>query len=75
MDTWNGPAMRRVAFGWLLVALAAGCSNGGRSGLPPGSSPGLVTPQSVSPGLIKAAPMAHTEILPRNRPRRLQKGW
>ncbi len=57
--------MRKLArYGLLFVVLAAGCSHGGRSGLPPGASPGLVTPQSVSPGLIKPAPMAQTEILP-----------
>ncbi len=58
--------MRRVTtYGLLLAALVAACSHGGRSGLPPGaSSQGVVTPQSVSPGLTKPAPMAQTEILP-----------
>ncbi len=56
---------KRVVFGVLFAALAAGCSHGGHSGLVPGgSSPALVTPQSVSPALVSPAPMARTEILP-----------
>jgi hypothetical protein len=50
----------------LFAVLAAGCSHGGGSSglLPGGGVTPPVTPQSVSPGTIPAAPMAKTEILP-----------
>lgn len=55
----------RIILPVLFVLIAAGCSHGARSGLPPtGSSPQMLTPESVSPALIAPAPMAKTAPLP-----------
>lgn len=57
--------MRKLAYCCLLLAaFAAACSHGGGSGLPPGATPQLLTPKSVSPATISAPPMVHTAILP-----------
>jgi hypothetical protein len=56
--------MRKRLFVGVLFAVLAGCSHGGSSGVLPGGSNLPVTPQSVSPGTIPAAPMAKTTILP-----------
>ena len=59
--------MRKSLIGVLFVVLAAGCSHSGSGGsVIPGaaSAPVPMTPQSVSPGTITAAPMAKTDILP-----------
>ncbi len=58
--------MRKSLIGVLFVVLAAGCSHAGSGGVVPGSGTTALplTPQSVSPGTITAAPMAKTDILP-----------
>lgn len=57
--------MRKRLFASVFFSiLAAGCSHGGGSSVLPGGASLPVTPQSVSPGTIAAAPMAKTEILP-----------
>lgn len=48
----------------LFVALLVGCSSGTHDAVVPQHGVQLRTPQSVSPGLIAAAPMAKTTILP-----------
>jgi archaellum component FlaF (FlaF/FlaG flagellin family) len=55
---------KRVLLGLFFAVLAAGCSHGGSSMLPGGSSPTLLTPKSISPALVSPAPMAQTAILP-----------
>ena len=58
--------MSRGAFSVLIAALlvgVAGCSSS-HSGQIPHGSVTLVTPKSVSPALVKTAPMAKTAILP-----------
>jgi hypothetical protein len=57
---------KRIFLSVLFAIFATGCSHSGSGGVVPGSGSAAlpVTPQSVSPGTIPAAPMAKTEILP-----------